>query len=207
MKFGFVYLWYDTKHKKFYLGSHLGLPSDGYTGSNRLFQSKYKSRPDSFKRKILESHDNISSKELLEREQFWLNLIKPEELTIRYYNEKKVAAGGDIISNLSEEKRRQHAEKSGIASRKYWDNITPEDYENRRKTAFGGNNFDRSYMKERNDKLLAKEAKVTFPTGEEKVIRNIGNFCRENNLNYGNFKTMLRGGRQKSCKGFKGSYL
>lgn len=207
MRIGFVYLWYDTIRKKYYLGSHLGHTDDGYIGSNRRFQCAHKSRPKTFKRRILESYKNITSQELLKREEFWLSKIKPEELTTRYYNEKKVASGGDIISHLSEEKKKQHALKSGIASKKYWDNITPEDYENRRKTAFGGNNFDRSYMKERNDRLLAKEAKITFPTGEEKVIRNIGNFCRENNLNYGNFKTMLRGGRQKSCKGFKGSYL
>lgn len=146
MKFGFVYLWYDTIRKKYYLGSHLGLPTDGYTGSNRRFQSSFKSRPSSFKRRILESYENISSKELLQKEQFWLNMIKPKELGIRYYNEKKVAAGGDIISNLSEEKKKQHAEKSRIASKKYWENMSQEEYENRRKTAFGGNTFDRSYL-------------------------------------------------------------
>jgi hypothetical protein len=207
MKFGFVYLWYDTIRKKYYLGSHLGLPTDGYTGSNRRFQSSFKSRPFSFKRRILESYENISSKELLQKEQFWLNMIKPEELGIRYYNEKKVAAGGDIISNLSEEKKKQHAEKSKLASKKYWKNISKEDYENRRKTAFGENKFDRSYMKNRQDKLFAKQAKITFPSGEEKIIRNIRDFCKEHNLNYGNFKTMLRGEKYKSCGGFKGIYI
>jgi len=207
MKFGFVYLWYDTIRKKYYLGSHLGPPTDGYIGSNRRFQSAFKSRPSSFKRRILESYENITSKELLQREQYWLNMIDPLELCNRYYNEKKFAAGGNIVEHLSKEKREEHAKKSGIASRKYWDNITPEDYENRRKTAFGGNNFNRSYMKERNDRLLAKEAKIIFPTGEERIIRNIRDFCKEYNLNYGNFKTMLRSEKYKSCNGFKGVYL
>jgi hypothetical protein len=146
MKFGFVYLWYDTFRKKYYLGSHLGFSDDGYTGSNHRFQCAYKSRPETFKRRILESHENITSRQLLKREQFWLNKIKPEELTVRYYNEKNVASGGNIISNLSEEKKRQHAIKSGLASKKYWDNITPEEYEKRKRSAFGGNKFDRSYM-------------------------------------------------------------
>jgi hypothetical protein len=207
MRFGFVYLWYDTKNKKFYLGSHLGLPTDGYTGSNRRFQSAIKSRPDSFKRRILESHEKITSKELLKREELWLKFIKPEELTIRYYNEKTLASGGDIVGSLTEEKKKQHSKKSQIASRKYWDNISSEDYENRRETAFNGNKFDRSYMKERNDRLLSKQAVVISPNGEQKIIRNIADFCRENNLNYGNFKTMLRGEKYKSCGGFKGRYL
>ena len=207
MRFGFVYLWYDTKNKKFYLGSHLGQPTDGYTGSNRRFQSAIKSRPDSFKRRILESYEKITSKELLKREEFWLKMIKPEELTVRYYNEKTVASGGDIISGLTKEKKKQHSEKSRIASKKYWDNISPEDYQNRRKTAFGGNKFDRSYMKNRQSKLFSKQAVIIFPNDEQKIIKNVADFCKENNLNYGNFKTMLRGEKYKSCGGFKGHYL
>jgi hypothetical protein len=207
MKFGFIYLWYDTKRKKYYLGSHLGLQTDGYIGSNRRFQSAYKSRPQSFKRRILESHQKITSKELLKREQLWLDLIKPEELTIRYYNEKKVAAGGNIVGYLSEEKQKEHAEKSRLASRKYWDNITLDEYVKRQKNAFGGNNFDRSYMKQRQHDLLAKKAKVIYPDGSTQIIENISDFCKENKLNYGNFKTMLRGEKYKSCGGFKGKYL
>ena len=207
MKFGFVYLWYDTIRKKYYLGSHLGLPTDGYIGSNRRFQSAFKSRPNSFKRRILESYEKITSKELLAREQYWLNMIQPIELGIDYYNEKKVASGGDIITNLSEEKRKEHSIKSGLASKKFWNNISPEDYEKRRKIAFGSNKFDRSYMKERQSKLFSKQAIVVFPDGEQKVIKNIANFCRENKLNYGNFKTMLRGEKYNSCGGFKGHYL
>lgn len=144
---GFVYLWKDTKRNKYYLGSHLGSLDDGYTGSNNRFQCAYKSRPHTFKRKILEHYTNITSKQLLDREQLWLNLIHDEELHgIKYYNEKRVAAGGDIISTLPKEKKISHSIKSGIASKKYWDNISEEDYQRRRDTAFGGNIFDRSYM-------------------------------------------------------------
>jgi hypothetical protein len=205
-KFGFIYLWFDTKRKKFYLGSHLGSLTDGYIGSNNKLLAKYKSRPETFKRKILESHKNITSKQLLQREQYWLNMIKHNELNVRYYNEKNVASGGDIVSYLSEEKRKQHAEKSGLASKQYWNNISPEEYENRRKTAFGGNKFDRSYLKERNVKLCSKRAKIILPDGEEIVVLNISKFCQENKLNYGNFKTMLRKGRG-SCQGIKGIYI
>ena len=206
MKSGFVYLWYDTKRKKYYLGSHIGFLNDGYVGSNNRLKCAYKSRPDTFKRRILEKHENITSKELLIREQSWLNLIKPHELSVRYYNEKKVAAGGDIISNLSVEKKRQHSIKSGIASSKYWDNITEEEMHNRKINAFGGNKFDRSYMIERNKKISSKSAIINFPDGTEKHIINVAEFCLENKINYGNMKSMLRGLR-KTCCGFKGYYL
>jgi hypothetical protein len=207
MKFGFIYIWYDTIRKKYYIGSHLGTFDDGYTGSNRRFQCAYKSRPETFRRRILESHTKITSRELLKREELWLNKIRPEELTVRYYNEKRVASGGNIVGNLSEEKKKQHAIKSGLASKKYWNNITPEELEKRRKCAFGGNNFDRSYMKKRQDELLSKRAKIITPGGEELIIRNIRDFCFENGINYGNFKTMLRGEKYKTCGGYRGRYL
>lgn len=127
---GFVYLWKDTKRNKFYLGSHFGSLDDGYVGSNNRFICAFKSRPETFKRRILEQHSNITSKDLLKKEEAWLQLIKVEELGNKYYNEKRVAAGGDIISGLSEERRNQHKEKS-IAARKRghsdWRKNNPEE--------------------------------------------------------------------------------
>ena len=206
MRFGFVYLWYDKKQKKFYLGSHLGLPEDGYVGSNHRLKCAYKSRPETFKRRILESHINITPKQLLQREQLWLDLIQTNELSVRYYNEKKVAAGGNIVGNLPKEKKKQHAIKSGIASKKYWDNISSNEMEKRKQTAFGGNTFSRDYLKTRNKELCSRKALIQFSDGTEKLVLNIAEFCSNNKLNYGNMKTMLRGER-KSCGGFKGYYL
>lgn len=207
MKTGFIYLWYDKKRKLFYLGSHLGQLDDGYIGSNFRLKNAVKKRPETFKRKILQFFPQITSKQLLEKEQQWLNLIKPEELHgVRYYNEKRVAAGGDIVGSLTIEKKQQHSRKSGVSSRKYWDNISPEDYEKRCKNAFGGNKFDRSYMSERNKKLCSRKALIKYADGNEIEITNVAEFCRINSLNYGNFKNMLRG-LVKTCKGFKGNYI
>lgn len=115
---GFIYLWYDTKRRKFYLGSHKGSVDDGYLGSNQRFKSAYKSRPSTFKRRILEHHEDITRDNLLEREQVWLNMICENELHgVRYYNEKRVAAGGDIISALPEEKRQRHKTRSNSRAR------------------------------------------------------------------------------------------
>jgi len=206
MKSGFIYLWYDKKNKKFYLGSHLGLSNDGYIASNYRLKCAFKNHPETFKRRILESFDYISPKELIQREQKWLNLIKPHELNNKYYNEKNVASGGNIIHYLSLEKRRNHALKSGTAAKKYWDNITEDEYKNRVRNAFGGNIFSREYLKERNKKLCSKTANITHPNGKFEQIHNVAEFCRNNDLDYGAFKKVL-GGKRKTHKGYGGHYI
>lgn len=203
---GFVYLWFDTKQNKFYLGSHQGTIDDGYIASNRRLLCVYKSRPHTLKRRILEYYDHIEHKDLLSREQLWLSLIDDSELHgKKYYNEKKVAAGGDIISTLSEEKREQHKIKS-IAARqkghkKWLETLSSEEKIKRAKYA-------KSCVKDLERPTLRKKAKVIDSDGNEFIIENIRKFCEDNNLNYGNMKTVLRGnGSQKSCGGYKGIYL
>jgi len=84
-KYGFVYIWYDKKHKRFYVGSHWGLENDGYICSSRWMRNSYKRRPNDFKRKLLQS--NICDrKQLLINEHKWLSLIKEKELGKKYYN-------------------------------------------------------------------------------------------------------------------------
>lgn len=118
-KSGFVYLWKDVKRNKFYIGSHLGTLDDGYLGSNRRFLSAIQSRPESFKRRILCFFEEITSIELLKEEQRWLDLIDETELHgNKYYNEKKVAAGGDIVSTLSIEGRARHSTRSNKSARR-----------------------------------------------------------------------------------------
>lgn len=95
---GYVYLWYDTKAKLFYLGGHKGKVEDSYICSNHMMLRAYKKRPTTFKLKILEYvYGDTGS--LREAEQRWLNMIKDSELywtsniynkTVRYYNKKKI---------------------------------------------------------------------------------------------------------------------
>lgn len=83
-KYGFVYIWYDRKHKRFYMGSHWGREDDGYICSSNWMRNAYKRRPNDFKRRIL---SRIYSKEKLLFEEYnWLQLIKKEELGKKYYN-------------------------------------------------------------------------------------------------------------------------
>ena len=83
-KYGFVYIWFDRKHKRYYIGSRWGHVDDGYVCSSRWMKQAYGHRPKDFKRRILKTITN--RKDLLNEEQRWLNMIKPEEIKHRYYN-------------------------------------------------------------------------------------------------------------------------
>lgn len=84
-KYGFVYLWYDRKHKRFYIGCHWGTEDDGYICSSNWMRDSYKRRPNDFKRKIIKKI-YTNRKDLLEEEYRYLYLIKDEELGKKYYN-------------------------------------------------------------------------------------------------------------------------
>lgn len=62
-----------------------GSVDDGYICSSTWMKQAYKHRPFDFKRRVLET--NISCrKTLLEREYYWLQQIKNEEIGKKYYN-------------------------------------------------------------------------------------------------------------------------
>lgn len=45
-KYGFIYLWYDRKHKRYYIGAHWGLKNDGYIWwNNGIINKKSKEQP------------------------------------------------------------------------------------------------------------------------------------------------------------------
>ena len=83
MKYGIVYLWYDKKYKRYYIGCHWGTENDGYICSSSWMKKSYKKRPQDFKRKIL-SIIKTNKKDLLQEEYKWLSLIKEEELGKKY---------------------------------------------------------------------------------------------------------------------------
>ena len=84
-KYGFIYLWYDRKHAKFYLGRHWGHEDDGYICSSVNMRNNYKNRPQDFKRRIVKRVYD-SQENLVFEEQRYLNMIKPTECKSRYYN-------------------------------------------------------------------------------------------------------------------------
>jgi hypothetical protein len=113
---GFIYIWRDKKHKRYYIGSHWGNENDGYICSCRWMRKAYNRRPLDFKRRII-SKIYTSRKDLLEEENRWLSMIKSHELKIRYYNsrncefnhwsadDQKLIAIGKRISNVNKGKK------------------------------------------------------------------------------------------------------
>lgn len=88
-KYGFIYIWYDRKHKRYYVGRHWGTKDDGYICSSTNMRNNYVNRPSDFKRKIVSIVD--SKENLVIEEQKWLNMIKLSELNNRYYNKTQKA--------------------------------------------------------------------------------------------------------------------
>jgi hypothetical protein len=84
-KYGFVYIWYDRKHKRYYIGSHWGTENDGYICSSTWMRNAYKYRKEDFKRRII-TKVTSSKADLLRKEYEYLSLIKEEELGKKYYN-------------------------------------------------------------------------------------------------------------------------
>ena len=84
-KYGFVYIWRDKKHKRFYVGCHWGTVDDNYVCSSNWMRRSYRRRPQDFKRRIV-SVITTSRTDLLIEEGKWLSLISDNLLGIKYYN-------------------------------------------------------------------------------------------------------------------------
>ena len=84
-KYGFVYIWFDRKHKRYYIGCHWGTEDDGYICSSPWMKRAHKRRPSDFKRRIL-SRIYTTRKDMFVEESKWQALIKDHELKTRYYN-------------------------------------------------------------------------------------------------------------------------
>jgi len=82
---GFVYIWFDKKHRRFYVGSHWGTADDGYICSSTWMRNAYKRRPNDFKRRIVAVVET-GRNDLLIEEHRWLQMIKKEELGKKFYN-------------------------------------------------------------------------------------------------------------------------
>lgn len=82
---GFIYIWRDRKHNRYYIGSHWGTVDDGYVCSSRWMRKSYSRRPEDFKRRII-AWVKSSRIDLLIEEERWLQMIKPAEIKHRYFN-------------------------------------------------------------------------------------------------------------------------
>ena len=115
-KYGFVYIWFDRKHKRYYIGAHWGNENDSYICSSNWMRDAYKRRPHDFKRRTL-TRIYTTRKDTFIKEQEWLELIKPEEIGKRYYNLQIIARNNwedDPNKNLSrkEKMKKNHWRKN-----------------------------------------------------------------------------------------------
>ena len=87
MKTGKIYIWFDRRDKRFYIGSKFSndVKHDEYKSSSKYMNIEYEKRPRDFKRRYLET-GIMSGKECMIREAVWLSRIPPEQLNKRYYN-------------------------------------------------------------------------------------------------------------------------
>lgn len=114
--YGFVYIWHDKKHKRFYIGSHWGNENDGYVCSSSWMKKSYSRRPEDFKRRILEKI-YTSKVDTFIREQHCLNMIKPHERGKKYYNLRTSIKY--YIDSLKDD-RRSVKDKISETKKRFW---------------------------------------------------------------------------------------
>ena len=127
-KYGFVYIWFDRKHKRYYVGCHWGKTEDSYICSSNWMRDAYRRRPKDFKRRILKNNI-INLKEMFVEEAKFLALIKSKELGKKYYNlhnvnknhwttneQSKLTVGQKISASPMRKQRISESNKGRIVS-------------------------------------------------------------------------------------------
>jgi hypothetical protein len=84
----FIYIWFNTVKRMFYIGKHYGSVNDGYICSSKMMLIDYNRNPEHFKRRILGYVNEIDGNQSLQAELKWLSLIPDEQLGKKYYNLK-----------------------------------------------------------------------------------------------------------------------
>lgn len=152
-KYGFVYLWYDKKHKRFYIGSHWGTEEDGYICSSKWMKQAYRIRPTDFKRRIIKRIYS-TRKELLETEAQFISRIKPEEIKKKYYN----LCTGSTMHWSATPNAKSIAKKSGDARK--GKSLGPCSAEKAKKISEAKKG--KSFTQEHKDALKVSRAQQTF---------------------------------------------
>lgn len=134
-KYGFIYIWFDKKHKRYYIGRHWGTENDGYICSSTKMREAHRRRPTDFKRRVVKKI-YTSKEDLVLEEQRWLDMINPIECGEKYYNKslksstpstrgyKHTAETIEKIKNSNMGKKRTEETKNKIreANKKQFEN-------------------------------------------------------------------------------------
>lgn len=177
-KYGFVYIWRDRKHKRYYIGSHWGFEDDGYICSSTHMNRSYRRRPNDFKRKILKS--NIKRENLLKEEHKWLSLIKKEELGKKYYNLNNYRFGH---WTLNENSRLSIGEKISKTLKNNYENFTEDDWIKFKESRIIPKHSEETKLKmsiSRTGKKLSEETKMNISKAKKGRSNGIkGRICSE----------------------------
>lgn len=177
-KYGFVYIWRDRKHKRYYVGCHWGHEDDGYICSSPWMKQAYKHRPDDFKRRILKRVYSTRL-DLLAEENRFLSMIKPEEIKVRYYNLQAHQFGHwsmypDKVKTISEKisyktkeaMSRPEVRRAYLKGMKTRNNIQSEEWLGKRSVA-----MKEVWKNPEYKKLLSETAKLRLSTPTSKAAR------------------------------------
>ena len=172
-KYGFVYIWYDCKHKRYYIGCRWGNVNDGYVCSSTWMKQAYGHRPKDFKRRILKTNISTRQDTFIE-EQRWLNMIKLDEIKPsndmpRYYN---LHIKNNKIWHSYDENIKNIGAK--ISAAKKGKTLGPCSPEKAAKISAAKKAKNRKFTDEHKQKLReAKLGKKLSPEHREKVIKTL----------------------------------
>ena len=166
-KYGFVYIWFDSWRKMYYIGSHWGHEKDGYICSSNRMRDAYRRRPQDFKRRIL-IKIYTSREELLNEEFKFLSRIPNEKLGKKYYNLRNHKNGhwmcGDeklktlkekISTNTKEAMYRPEVRERYLKALKTRDNKSSDpDVRGKRRKSMMGKNAGKITVKDENGNIF-----------------------------------------------------
>jgi hypothetical protein len=169
---GFIYEWINIKNGMKYLGSHKGTITDNYTGSGKRFLNAVRKHGiETFERHIIEYISDEQN--IFLREQYHLderNCAKSK----KYYNISPSACGGNTGNGKQISKTHKKAFANG--ERNPW-------------------NKGLCMSEDQKNNLRVDVWEIVLPSGEEIVIKNMLEFCRQNKLNPSSMSAVARGKR------------
>ena len=179
-KYGFVYIWFDKKYKRYYVGSHWGTEDDGYICSSNWMRNSFRRRPKDFKRRIL-TIVSTNRTDLLIEEQRWLNFIKDDELNtgnstqqqreenVRYYNVSKT-----VVHQWHSKEHSRKTIGQKISTAKKGKSTGPCSPEKAAKISAAKKAKNRKFTDEHKEKLRqAKLGKKLSPEHRDKVVKTL----------------------------------
>ena len=209
-KESFVYLWYDSRSKMFYLGKHKGTPDDGYTHSSKRWQQfKSDSVPQGVRRRIIawgidEDMYELETKLLLNRK---------EKCWDRYYN---INIGGDFAADYNDPEYKKMMRKSNYDNKKVQNRkskLAKERWSQKdfRKKMFENNHGNKEVKEKLRQKFLGDKNsnaigphKLTFEDGSYIIVPNLARWAMDSNkYDWAQLFHLKKGWKMQGGKKFK----